>query len=101
MAVFPRASDMTFSAFPLEALRRDLTLAFAMTVHKAQGSELDDVALILPEAPMPLLTREIVYTAMTRARRSVAIFGARAILNGAIAKQAARWSGVAAMLAQV
>jgi exodeoxyribonuclease V alpha subunit len=100
MAVFPRASDGTFLAFPLEALRRNLALAFATTVHKAQGSELDDVALVLPEASMPLLTREIVYTAISRARRSVAIVGARAVLSGAIAKQAARFSGVASMLAE-
>jgi exodeoxyribonuclease V alpha subunit len=42
---------------------------FAMTVHKSQGSEFDHVALVLPEHPSPVLTRELVYTAITRARQ--------------------------------
>ncbi len=96
MAVFPR--DGGFTAFPLDALRRELTLAYAMTVHKAQGSEVDILGLVLPDAPMPLLTREIVYTAMTRARRSVVVVGARGIFLGAISKQASRCSGVAEKL---
>jgi exodeoxyribonuclease V alpha subunit len=41
---------------------------FAMTVHKCQGSEFDHVALVLPEHPSPVLTRELVYTAITRAK---------------------------------
>jgi len=46
----------------------DVETAYAMTVHKSQGSEFDHVALILPTAPNPLLTRELVYTGITRAR---------------------------------
>jgi len=42
---------------------------FAMTVHKSQGSEFDHVTLVLPEHPSPMLTRELVYTAITRARQ--------------------------------
>jgi len=42
---------------------------FAMTVHKSQGSEFDHVALVLPEHPSPVLTRELVYTAITRAKQ--------------------------------
>ena len=44
---------------------------FAMSVHKSQGSELDEVLLVLPDEPHPLLTRELVYTAVTRARKRV------------------------------
>ena len=48
---------------------------FAMTVHKAQGSEFDHAALAMPEALSPVLTRELVYTAITRARRFFTLVG--------------------------
>ena len=51
--------------------RAALELSFAMTVHKSQGSEHDQVALFLPDAPIPMLTRELLYTAVTRARHAV------------------------------
>ncbi len=66
--------------FAIEALRDRLELAWALTVHKAQGSELDAVAVILPPDDLPLLTRELVYTAITRARTSVVLCGSRAAL---------------------
>ncbi len=69
-----------------------------MTVHKAQGSEFDEVALILPEADLPLLTRELVYTAMTRARRSVLLVGPEELLRRAVTRELDRASGVAERL---
>jgi exodeoxyribonuclease V alpha subunit len=90
MSVFRRGAS--FDAFPLSA---DLAAAFAMTVHKAQGSEFDHVALVLPDADLPLLTRELVYTAMTRARRSVLIVGGGDLLAHAVSRTAERHSGVA------
>jgi len=66
--------------FPLEAVQAGLEHAYALTVHKAQGSEYEHVALVLPEQDHPLLTREILYTALTRARRSVAVLGDPALL---------------------
>jgi exodeoxyribonuclease V alpha subunit len=95
-AVFPRGE--AFEAFPLDALA-DLAPAFAMTVHKAQGSEFDHVALVLPESDMPLLTRELIYTAMTRARRTVLLVGERDLLARAVSRGIARHSGVAERLA--
>jgi exodeoxyribonuclease V alpha subunit len=92
MALFARGS--TFDAFPLDAAG-DLSAAFAMTVHKAQGSEFDHVALVLPDADVPLLTRELVYTAITRARRSVTIVGERGLLARAVSRSIERYSGVA------
>ena len=53
--------------FAIEALRDRLELAWALTVHKAQGSELDAVAMLLPHDDLPLLTRELLYTGI-RAR---------------------------------
>ena len=54
--------------FAIEALRDRLELAWALTVHKSQGSELDAIALILPHEDLPLVTRELLYTGVTRAR---------------------------------
>jgi exodeoxyribonuclease V alpha subunit len=64
-------------------------------VHKSQGSEFDEVAFVLPERPSPVVTRELVYTAVTRARRKVTIFGPRAVLRHAIETRVARASGLA------
>ena len=68
--------------------------AFAMTVHKSQGSEFDSVVLILPETDSALLTRELVYTGVTRARRSVRIGSGRAVLSAAISRSMQRASGL-------
>ncbi|HXX66862.1 MAG TPA: exodeoxyribonuclease V subunit alpha [Polyangiaceae bacterium] len=86
-----------FEALPLESLP-DLAPAFAMTVHKAQGSEFEDVLLVLPERDMTLLTRELVYTALSRARRSVLIVGEAALLARAIERTTVRYSGIAERL---
>lgn len=92
MAVFPRAER--YVAFPLDLLRSQLSLSFAMTVHKSQGSEFDGVGLVLPEEDIPLLTREILYTAVTRARRSVVVAGRRDLLDVGIARIVRRDTGL-------
>jgi exodeoxyribonuclease V alpha subunit len=91
-AVFRVAGD--YIPFAIEALRDRLELAWALTVHKAQGSEHDAVAVILPGDDLPLLTRELVYTAITRARTGVAIAGTRAILAAAGRRGALRDTGL-------
>lgn len=95
-AVFPRAAGL--AAFPYEALRDDLRLAYATTVHKAQGAELDHVALVLPERDLPLLSRELVYTALTRARHSAVVVGRADLLAVAVGRPLARASGLAARI---
>jgi len=92
MAVFRRSSG--FTAFHLESLRSALVLSYAMTVHKAQGSEFDRVALFLPDRDLPINTREILYTALTRARKSVLILGDREIFEAAITRTCERDSGI-------
>jgi len=92
-AVFRRAGALV--PFPLGALHGALAIAYASTVHKAQGSELDHAALILPDTDLPLLSRELVYTAVTRVRRSITIVGRRALLEQAIARPLERFSGLA------
>ena len=79
----------------LRQIEADLGLAFALTVHKAQGSEYDRVALVLPEIDVPLLTREIVYTALTRARHGVVVVGDPALLTLAVSRTLDRTSGMA------
>lgn len=97
MAVFRTAAG--YEPFHLEALAKDLRLAHTITVHKAQGSELDHVAVILPPAEVPLLTRELLYTAVTRARRAVTIVGPEDLLVSAVKRRVERFSGLAGRLA--
>jgi exodeoxyribonuclease V alpha subunit len=92
-AVFPQSTG--FVAFPLDGLRPILSHAYATTVHKAQGSEFESVALLLPQEDSPLLTREILYTAVSRSRRSVVIVGARELIERGAARKIERFSGVA------
>ena len=72
--------------------------AFAMSVHKSQGSEFDDVVVVLPRPGSPLLSRELVYTAVTRARRRVLVHGTVEAFREALAKPVQRASGLAAAL---
>jgi exodeoxyribonuclease V alpha subunit len=67
---------------------------YAMTVHKSQGSEFDEVLFILPDKDISILTRELIYTALTRARKKTTIWGARAVIRSAIARQIERTSGL-------
>ncbi|OQP77185.1 exodeoxyribonuclease V subunit alpha [Xanthomonas phaseoli pv. syngonii LMG 9055] len=69
--------------------------AFAMTVHKAQGSEFDEVWLQLPTRDARVLSRELLYTGLTRARRALHLAGSEAVMRAALARHAARISGLA------
>lgn len=67
---------------------------FAMTVHKSQGSEFDHVALLMPDAVSQVLTRELVYTAITRAKKAVDIYSAPEVFAAAIMRHIERSSGL-------
>ncbi|MDQ3270334.1 MAG: exodeoxyribonuclease V subunit alpha [Pseudomonadota bacterium] len=69
--------------------------AFAMTVHKSQGSEFDRVWLQLPRNDGRGVSRELLYTAVTRARREVHVCASEAVLRGAISRHGERVSGLA------
>ena len=69
--------------------------AFAMTVHKAQGSEFDAVWLLLPARDARVLSRELVYTGLTRARRELHLAASPDILATALSRHARRVSGLA------
>jgi len=68
--------------------------AYALTVHKSQGSEFDEVVLVLPERASPVTTRELLYTAVTRARRKVTIQAPRAVLLECVRRRTERSSGL-------
>ena len=68
--------------------------AFAITVHKSQGSEFENVLLILPQNDSPILTRELLYTGLTRARKTVDLWASEPILRATIARQVTRTSGL-------
>jgi exodeoxyribonuclease V alpha subunit len=74
--------------------------AFAMTVHKSQGSEFTEVLLALPEQPSPLLTRSLFYTGITRAKQRVEIWGLAPRLGEAVVTRAERAAGLAERLAR-
>jgi exodeoxyribonuclease V alpha subunit len=67
---------------------------YAMTVHKAQGSQFDTVAILLPRPDSPILTRELLYTAVTRAQHKVLVAGTEEAIRTAIARPIARASGL-------
>ncbi len=72
----------------------DWEVAWAMTVHKAQGSEFARVLLALPAAASPVVTRELVYTGVTRARSHLSLWATEAVLQAACANRAGRMSGL-------
>ena len=72
--------------------------AYAMTVHKSQGSEFDGVLVLLPEHRSRVLTRELLYTGITRARQHVAISAPADVLAATIAAATHRHSGLVARL---
>lgn len=72
----------------------DHETVFAVTVHKSQGSEFKDVLFILPDRDNPLLTRELIYTAVTRARERIEIRGHTDIFLSAVGRRIRRSSGL-------
>jgi exodeoxyribonuclease V alpha subunit len=73
--------------------------AFALTVHKSQGSEFDRILLILPDRETTILSRELLYTAVTRARCQIEIWGSEEIICQAIDRRILRKSGLGERLA--
>ncbi|HZJ25649.1 MAG TPA: exodeoxyribonuclease V subunit alpha [Acidimicrobiia bacterium] len=72
----------------------DVETWWAMTIHKSQGSEFRRVIVALPPPPSPILTRELLYTAVTRAKEQVTLVATESSLRAAIARPVARASGL-------
>ena len=77
----------------------DVETMHAMTIHKSQGSQADVVSVLLPDVESRLLTRELFYTAVTRAQRRVRVIGPEPAVRAAIERQAQRASGLRVRLA--
>jgi exodeoxyribonuclease V alpha subunit len=75
-----------------------IEICYAMTVHKSQGSEYNNLVVILPNESSPLLTRELVYTAITRAKKSVLIAGTEKAFLNSVQNKSVRYSGLGALL---
>ncbi len=71
---------------------------YALTIHKSQGAEFGDVLVVLPEKRAALVSRELLYTAVTRARKSVRIKTTREVFDSAVAERVRRSSGLAGLL---
>jgi exodeoxyribonuclease V alpha subunit len=67
---------------------------YAMTIHKSQGSQFDTAAVLLPDPPSRILTRELLYTAATRARTRLVLAGTEETIRAAVARPVARASGL-------
>lgn len=74
--------------------------AYAMTVHKSQGSEFDHTVLVLPNQFTPVLTRELVYTAITRAKLRLTLYAEQNVLNSAVKMRTLRRSGLVERLTE-
>ena len=67
---------------------------YAMTIHKSQGSQFGEVVVVLPDESSPILTRELLYTAVTRAERAVTVVGTEAAVRAAVDRPVSRASGL-------
>ncbi len=74
--------------------------AWALTIHKSQGSEFDEVCIVLPEKDNPILCRELLYTAVTRAKKRIALVVGEELFRLTVARKTARRSGLADRLKQ-
>jgi exodeoxyribonuclease V alpha subunit len=90
-AAFERGRELLhFSPLRLGAVET----VYAMTIHKSQGSQFDTAAVLLPAVDSRLLTRELLYTAVTRARRELILVGTEEAVRHAVARPVARASGL-------
>jgi exodeoxyribonuclease V alpha subunit len=100
--VIVRDGDRLVAAFDGKEVRPNqlasVETVYAMTVHKAQGSQFATAAVILPPPSSRILTRELLYTAVTRAQDRLVVAGTEAAVRAAVARPAARASGLAARL---
>ena len=93
MKVFFLGSDGALRGFAPARLPEHETV-YAMTVHKSQGSEFDQVLVVTPNAPSPVLSRELLYTALTRAKQQANFYGAPEVFSDAVERRLRRSSGL-------
>lgn len=86
-------ADLGYKAIATSYIKNYET-AFAMTIHKSQGSEFDTVVVLMPDIEVPILTRELLYTGITRAKSLAKIVVKQSILDFTISRQVQRSSGI-------
>ncbi len=95
---FPAGDGQDGIKWVLPSRLQAVETVYALTVHKSQGSEFTHVALVLPENPSPILTRELLYTGITRARNYLTLVrpGGEEVLTQAVRRRVLRASGLMA-----
>lgn len=93
LKAFFESAHGEFRVFSLQSLP-SFEPAFAMTIHKSQGSEFDKTLVVLPEIESPILTKELLYTGLTRARKSVEIWGSIEKFCQVAQQKTFRYSGI-------
>ncbi len=91
-AFFPEGGNQ-FKSYSLGRLPLHKSV-YAMTIHESQGSEFDEILIVLPNIASPIFTRELLYTAITRAKRGVEIWASAETLKTAVAAKTHRQSGL-------
>lgn len=97
-AWFPSDDDETGYRKLSRARLPAFEAAFAITIHKSQGSEFARVVTVLPNRPSPVVTRELLYTAVSRATKSVTIAGTVEVLRAGILERVQRASDLGSLL---
>ncbi len=97
LRVFFPAPDGSMRTFPPLRLP-DHETVYAMTVHKSQGSEFERMLFLMPHRSVPVLTRELIYTAITRAKKKVEVWGKEEVFREAASRRIERRSGLRAVL---
>lgn len=96
---FPRNDGSGGVRFVLPSRLAEVETVFAMTVHKSQGSEFNHTALVLPDTASPVLTKELLYTGITRAKQWFSLIESSAgVFETAVSKNVQRMSGLALQL---
>lgn len=93
-------SESGFRRVPISLLPPH-TDAFAMTIHKSQGSGFGHVLMILPDYDTPVLTRELLYTGITRAKSEVMICGGQSMISAGVARRTQRASGLSEKIVDI
>jgi exodeoxyribonuclease V alpha subunit len=91
-AFFPAPEGKVRKFHPLRLPQHETV--YAMTVHKSQGSEFNHILLLLPDRDSPVLTRELIYTGITRAKEHVEILGNKNVFRKAVSRRIERTSGL-------
>lgn len=92
MVFFSEADGIIRKLHPLRLPEHETV--YAMTVHKSQGSEFNTVLMVLPDRLSPVLTRELIYTGITRAREAVTVWGMGNVFRAAVERRIERTSGL-------